>query len=218
MKQKRERVPREQTWLYHFLVTYIGPLYRWTLRVSSEHAERVPREGGFIAVCNHIHALDPVTLAVCCPGREIRFMGKESLFRNRAAAAFLRTVNVIPVARGDNARANLAAVRSGLAVLRAGMPLGVFPEGHRYNTGKLEKLEQGAALVALQGGAMLVPAHVEGAYGFRKGLKVTWGEPFRLGMDKTAENALENATARISEALTALFPAKPLGEADKSRA
>jgi len=163
--------------MMYLLVRGIGRLYLRLLRgLEVRNAHLVPREGPLIICPNHIDWVDPVVVA-CGTARLITFMAKSELFRNRLAGWFLRQLHAFPVRRGESDR---PALRISLETLRRGGVLGIFPEGTRSKTGRLQSPEPGAAVIALRTGATVIPAGVQGTQGSRP-VTLVWGEPFRPG-------------------------------------
>ena len=120
-------------------------------RIEVVGAEHVPMTGPVVLVGNHIGALDGPLMSIMAP-RPVHTLTKIEMFRGRTGR-FLRATGQIPTERSA---ADVAAVRTGLRVLRDGDVLGVFPEGTR-GTGELERFEGGAAYFALATGATVVP-------------------------------------------------------------
>jgi 1-acyl-sn-glycerol-3-phosphate acyltransferase len=128
-------------------------------RVSIEGEEHVPRTGAFVLAPVHRSIMDtPYSSTVT--RRRLRFMGKDSLWRNRASAWFLSALGGFPVHRGTADRE--ALVRC-IAVLQAGDPLVLFPEGERKAGPTVQPLFDGAAYVALKAGVPIVPVGIGGS-------------------------------------------------------
>lgn len=169
--------------------------------------EHFPRDGATILVSNHTGFLDgPVVF--CLAPRPVHFLVKRSYFAS-AWGAILRGVGQIPIEQGTGDRAALGAAR---AVLADGGCVGIFPEGTR-GAGDVRALQQGAAWLALQSGARLLPVAVLGTRGTGAGreswprprspLRVVVGEPFDL-VDlgaATGRQRLTLATDRIRDVL-----------------
>src|SRR5206468_9823117 len=58
----------------------------------------------------------------------------------------------------------IAGLLRGVAVLKAGTPLFVFPEGSRTPNGHLQPAASGAAFMAIRAGVPLVPMALVGTY------------------------------------------------------
>ncbi|MFI5182835.1 MAG: lysophospholipid acyltransferase family protein [Vicinamibacteria bacterium] len=122
----------------------------------------LPREGPAIVAANHPSYLDPLLLSLQVE-RPIRFMAWDALFRVPILGTVIRAFGAFPVdvrhGRGG------AAYAKAKGLIEAGEVVGVFPEGKRSSTGWMEpSLREGAARLALQTGAPLVPATIAGAY------------------------------------------------------
>jgi 1-acyl-sn-glycerol-3-phosphate acyltransferase len=133
-----------------------GPL-RWWLAARVTGAEHVPERGPAVLAMNHESALD-IPLAVIASPRRITFMAKRELFENGFASWSLERLGGFRV---DRSRFDLGAVRTALAVLARGDVLGMYPEGTR-SPGRLLPFLDGAAWIALQAGAPLVPVTLDG--------------------------------------------------------
>jgi 1-acyl-sn-glycerol-3-phosphate acyltransferase len=118
------------------------------------------------------------------------------------------------------------AIRRGQAVLNAGYGLGIFPEGTRSLSMKIESVLPGAGLFALKDGVTIVPCAVTGSERLpfngakqhrgksadmpdpgHKGVLVRFGEAFTIPaeIDGKRTNA-EAATHYMMERVAALLP------------
>lgn len=134
-----------------------GRVLGWWLALEVEGAEHVPERGPVVLAMNHESALDIPIAVVACP-RRITFMAKRELFKNAFVSWWLRELGGFRV---DRDRFDVGAVGWGLAVLRRGGVLGMYPEGTRA-PGRLLPFLPGAAWMALRTGAPLVPCAVTG--------------------------------------------------------
>jgi len=173
--------------------------------VRSRGAERVPASGPVVVACNHISNWDPVLVGLACR-REIHFLAKEELFRNRVFGALIRAYNALPVRRGELDRRALGLA---VGVLRRGGVLLVFPEGTRSRTGELGQARPGVAFIACAGGATVVPAAVSGSHELsralvrRRQVRIAFGEPFAAGPARSRAD-YDALTERIMRAIGAL--------------
>ena len=80
--------------------------------------------------------------------------------RSIPALTWLFNVNgTFPIKRGE---LDLAAIDHALNLVKEGHVLGMFPEGTRSRTGKLQRGRSGAARIAIQAQVPVVPAYVHG--------------------------------------------------------
>lgn len=143
-----------------------------------EGRERIPA-GPYILVANHTNWKDPPALEFTFEVA-IRFMAKVEAFRMFFLGGLMRGIGCFPVRRGEGDR---RAVMTCLQVLRAGNPLGFFPEGTRSRDGVLHRAHPGVAFLAQRSGAPILPVGITGmatAKAFRSDIAVHVGEPFRL--------------------------------------
>lgn len=120
-----------------FLMAVLG----WFETVGKEN---VPKTGGLLILSNHRSDCDPVAIQVACP-RPIRFMAKSELFEMKGVSLVLRWLRCFPVKRGEPDR---NAIKHAVALLQAGHAVCIFPEGQLTETGFLQELKPGIALIA----------------------------------------------------------------------
>jgi len=130
----------------------------WT-RIEVDGREHVPTTGAFVLAPVHRSNMD-TPFASCVTRRRLRFMGKDTLWKHGAVAWVLSTLGGFPVTRGT---ADREALKRCIAVLAAGEPLVLFPEGERKSGPTVQPLFDGAAYVALKAGAPIVPVGIGGS-------------------------------------------------------
>lgn len=156
-------------WLKPLLAAW----FRW--RISG--AENIPREGAAILAVNHIAFLDPFAAAYVVDNRKRRprFLAKSELFQDKRIGWLLRGLGQIEVRRGT-ATAPMALDHA-LEALRRGEIVVVFPEGTITDDPDLSPMapKTGAARLALQSGAPLLPCAVWGTQNvWPKGYAKNW--------------------------------------------
>ncbi len=189
---------------YNFVWYAVQPLYGllYPRRVSG--LENIPAEGGFVLCVNHFSAHDPLYISACIPRkRRMYFLAKKELFERQPLRAFVTWLGAIPVDRGH---ADLAAVRSALKVLKDGGGLGIFPQGTRSPDNTPTPMLNGASMIALRGGAPVIPAYVDGPYRLFHRTAVRFGAPIDLSeFGKRCDSAtLTEVTHKIETAVWGL--------------
>jgi 1-acyl-sn-glycerol-3-phosphate acyltransferase len=124
-------------------------------RLRVEGAEHIPAAGGAVIACNHVSYLDFV---FCGFGarpakRLVRFMAKREIFENRIAGPLMRGMHHIPVDRS----AGMASFREGIANLKAGEVVGVFPEATISRSFTVKEIKSGALRMAAAANAPVIP-------------------------------------------------------------
>ncbi|WP_227589847.1 lysophospholipid acyltransferase family protein [Demequina pelophila] len=155
--------PRWSRWLGVFLAKVL-----WRTEVRGGRS--FPRRGAVIVVCNHVGLIDGPVLHGVIP-RPSHFLIREGMMTG-PLGALLTAAQQIKVSGSGR-----EALAQGLAVLRRGGVVGVFPEGTR-GAGTAEAVHGGAAWLAVQSGATVVPAAIIGSR--RTGERVSvWPRPGR---------------------------------------
>jgi len=144
------------------LTAFLEALFRVLFTYDCRGEEHVPASGPAVVAANHPSYLDPVLLSLHV-GRPIRFMAWDALFRVPLLGALIRSLGAFPVdVRRGKGRDAYERAR---ALVMSGEVVGLFPEGHRSRAGWMEpRLREGAARLAWETGAPLVPATIAGAH------------------------------------------------------
>ena len=176
------------------------PFVRRLYRVEIVGGHRIPESGGCILAANHESVVDPFVLGVVTP-REIRYMAKADLFRNRALAAALRSLGAFPVESGSG---DVGAVAEAARLVGAGHVVGIFPQGTSKQHGE-RPWHRGAARLALQTGAPIVPVRMRGTRGLpgRTRVRIDVGEPIDVEAGKPTIVAARTLTERLERAVLA---------------
>lgn len=140
----------------------------WATKVRGR--ELVPRDGAAIIVANHVGFIDGPVLHGVIP-RPSHFLVGAHMFKS-ALNLVLRAAAQVRV---DESGRN--ALGEGLAVLRRGGVVGMFPEGTR-GAGRALAVHGGAAWLALQSGAPIVPTAIVGTRNTGEPVSV-WPAPRR---------------------------------------
>ncbi len=210
IKEAGENKRPRRTFIYTFVMCLYAILAKLVFFMRIEGRENIPRGKNVVLMGNHQCLLDPLTLALCARDREIHYMVKKELFRNRAFAWVLRKVHAFPVDRGN---IDMGAVRTAMGVLRDGDTLGIFPEGTRSRTGHMLPLLGGASLIALKSGCDVVPVYIDGRYKPFRRMKVIIGESVPmddLRAGRMGKESVDTLTARIEASLGKLSGGKSL--------
>ena len=182
-------------WLVTGLVSVISLVF-YPCRIVGRG--NVPRKGGFILASNHESNIDPMLLPVVCP-RQMRFMAKDSLFKNPVLGALIRTGGGFPVKRG---RADRGALSEFIRQLELGYPVLIFPQGTRGG----EKVQAGVGFLAVKSGKPVLPTYIQDTdkalppgkiFPTRHPVKVVFGTPMSFGPDEDPQAVAEKIMAAI---------------------
>ena len=139
--------------------------------------ENIP-EGGALLCANHSAAIDPFFVAFAL-GRKhhISPMAKESLLNTFFIGKIIKLIGGFGVKRGAS---DLAAYKYAVTCLKEGKYVLIFPEGTRISCRSEGEPKTGAAMMAVQAKATVVPIYVP----FKKRPfrinRVYIGKPYRM--------------------------------------
>jgi len=182
----------------------------WRTKVIG--AQHIPKSGPFILAPVHRSNID-TPLACTVTGRRMRYMGKDSLWKKKPIGWILSALGGFPVSRGT---ADREALRRCIAVLEAGEPLVLFPEGERKSGATVQPLFDGAMYIALKAGVPVIPVGIGGSErAMPKGKKylrpckcvVIVGEALMPPVTdgRASRSAVRDFTARLHGELQGLF-------------
>jgi 1-acyl-sn-glycerol-3-phosphate acyltransferase len=183
-------------------------------RVSGR--EHVPLNGALLIVANHLSWYDPILLGVVLP-RRAWFFTKVEIFRWPVAGLLCRLTGQIPVHRGESDR---AALEKGLAYLREGKALMVFPEGTVARQEQMLTARTGAAMLAIRSGATVLPIAHRGTRRVLRSLRIWFprvdiyiGKPYTPALPEGVSRkiALQMVTEDIMTCIAEMLPAERRG-------
>lgn len=162
--------------LIYWLSYILGNIYlRLIHRIKIKGKNNIPQKGPIIVVSNHVNYLDPPIIG-CVIDRQIHFMAKKELFKNKILRYFLLKMGTFPVKRGIPDK---GAIRKSLQILKDEQVLGMFPEGTRVKGDKLGDAKPGVILIALMSESPILPVGIKHSDKDNP-LRVSIGKPFLL--------------------------------------
>lgn len=120
--------------------------------------ENVPHSGPYLVAMNHVSIYDPPFAAAFWP-QQLEIIGASDVFDKPAQGQLLKAYRVIPLHRGEYDRALFARV---VAVIEAGHPLLIAPEGGRSHAVAMRRAKPGIAYIVERTRAPLLPAALVG--------------------------------------------------------
>ena len=195
--------------LYRVVVTIIRPFVRILYRLKVIVLENIPEKNGVIICPNHTSNADPVVLAVSLK-RQIYFMAKAELFKNKILRKLFKMVGAFPVERGKR---DSSAIDNAEKILKNGEQLGLFIEGTRSKTDDFLRPKTGCAMIAYKTGATIIPVCITGTGEhklkiFKKNI-VSIGKPITMNQLNITEGTgkeFREASRFIMESIKKLSP------------
>jgi 1-acyl-sn-glycerol-3-phosphate acyltransferase len=144
--------------LYAPVRAIFAAFFRLWFRLRITGAEHLPASGPAVITPNHKSFWDSFFIGAATR-RHLRFMGKSELFEGWKGPLLVR-LGAFPVRRGESDQDALDTAR---AILDQGGLLSLFPEGTRVrDPDSLGEPRRGAARLAIEAGAPMVPAAITG--------------------------------------------------------
>lgn len=131
-------------------------------KVTVRGAENLRKHPLAVYASNHTSFMDIPVIFTSLPF-QFRILAKIELWRWPFIGWYLNRSGQIPIDT-TNPHATLSSLGAGVKALRSGMPLFVFPEGRRTDTGELNGFLSGAAFLAIRAQAPIVPIALTGGY------------------------------------------------------
>ncbi len=183
-----------------------------------EGVENVPKEGGIIVATNHMSRMDIPLLFVNPARKDITALVADKYVNYPGISWFAKTAGAIYI---DRDRADFGAFREAQKLIKAGIAMGIAPEGTRSKVHELLEGKAGTILLALRTGAPIVPVGLAGTensftklFTFRKPHMVArFGKPFVIDEipRENREQLLQKAVDEIMCRIAALIPARYWG-------
>ena len=157
--------------LYPLIWIFMRLFHPW----KAVGVENIP-DGAVLMCGNHTSLGDPLYV-VCCMGwkRQTHVMAKEEIMRWPVIGWLLKKAGIFGVKRG---KADVAALKEALRVLRDGEKLLLFPEGTRVKEGEVSEAHTGAAMFATRTGAPLLPVYISPKKRIFRKTTVIFGQPY----------------------------------------
>ena len=147
--------------------------------------ENVPYGAPYVVAMNHVSIFDPPFAAAFWP-ESLEIIGASDVFEKPGQGQLLKAYGVIPVHRGDYDRSLFARIT---AIIKAGYPLLIAPEGGRSHVIAMRRALPGVAYIVEQTKVPVLPAALVGTtedfwhratHGDRPSLEMHIGRPVTL--------------------------------------
>jgi 1-acyl-sn-glycerol-3-phosphate acyltransferase len=189
-----------------------GPFVKFSYKFFIKRVSglgNIPKKTGFIVAANHSSYLDIIILTAVFlikKNMNIRYIAKKELFTNWLFKKFEIIFQPIPVDRGSKGK---EVIQKAIKALKKGDIIGVYPEGKRTLTGKLQKGKTGVARMALAAKVPVVPVGLIGTFElmpkgriipkFKKNIIINIGKPiyFRRYYGKQNKTIYRKVTAIV---------------------
>ena len=141
----------------------VFPIVRlWIKEING--LQNIPKKGAFIIAANHSSYMDHFGLGyLIIPhlNKKLHFLAKKEHFDNIFQKMWHTYAGAIPL---DRKSGDKKALKFAIKALKDGKVIGIYPEGTRSLTGKLQRARTGVARLALLSGALVLPVGLIGTF------------------------------------------------------
>ena len=192
-----------RTWSWLIMKTIFSP-------VKVTGLEKIDTSKPHVYAVNHASALDIPVLYVYLPF-QFRIVFKKELLIYPVVGWQLKRSGQVCIDQQKPTN-SIAAIRSAVKSLKAGMPLVIFPEGGRTPDGEIKPFLPGAFFLALKAQVDIVPVALVGTYELLpmdtyhikcRPLEMRLGEP--ISTAGLTMRDLEALSARVQKAMEKLY-------------
>ncbi|MFZ0680457.1 lysophospholipid acyltransferase family protein [Candidatus Binatus sp.] len=178
------------------------------IKVEIEGLENLTGLKSYILVANHKSFFDIFASSAFMPGNP-RFVAKKELLKIPIVGYAMQKGGHIIIDRDAGGR----EIRKAIQIIRSGLDVCVFAEGHRYNDNVVHEFNDGAAWLAILSKLPAVPMSISGSGRFypRGAIFVTPGLTMRMVIGKPiSTEGMRSAdrtelTRRLEDAVRATF-------------
>jgi len=145
----------------HIWASKVEELYHMSMDIRGR--ENIPAEDGCVFISNHQGYADIIAMFLALEGKQIGFIAKDSLEKAPYFGKWIKNIRGIYIHRG-NAREALKTIQEGVATLKEGFNLVIFPEGTRSQGPEMAHFKGGSFKLATKTKAPIVPVTINGSY------------------------------------------------------
>lgn len=161
---------------YKVVRSLLGFFLKLFYRFKVTGIENIPMNDKLVICANHKSNWDPVLISIVFP-RQIHWMAKKELFKNKILSFIIYKLESFPVDRHDT---DITAIKNALRVLKNEKVLGIFPEGTRVDTVDLNNAKAGTALLAIKAQSKVLPIYIGSTYKLFGNVNINIGKPIDL--------------------------------------
>lgn len=134
------------------------------IRIDTEGLAKLPGDGRFLLVCNHLHDTDPIVLLWAFRNSQLAFISKRENDVKFIVGPFLRKILCQPINR-ENDREALKTILKCIKLIKEDeVSIGVFPEGYCSKDHLLHPFRGGVFKIAQKANVPIVVCTLRGTH------------------------------------------------------
>lgn len=159
--------PREEDSPFYRRLIYLYAQMALTIigvRLETTGTEKLPKDGRFMLVCNHISVLDPVVLLLCFRKSQLAFISKRENTSMFVIGKVMHMILCQPINRENDREALKTILRCIQIIKEDKASVGVFPEGYTSLDRLLHPFRSGVFKIAQKANVPIVVCTVRNTY------------------------------------------------------
>ena len=182
------------------------------VKIHTTGLEKLPREGRFLLVCNHLSLLDPLILHIHTKESQLEFIYKREKDRLILVNKLMNKTLCQPINR-ENDREALKTILKCVDILKTDRAsIAVFPEGYTSRTGHLQPFRNGVFKIAQKAKVPIIVCTLRGAAPiFHNAARLRRTHVFLDLLEVVPTSQLQGTTKQIGDHIYAAM-AQNLGE------
>lgn len=133
------------------------------IKLHTSGMEKLPKDGRFLLVCNHIHLIDPGFLLWCFRGRQLAFIAKRETNEMPIINKALHTIQCQRINRENDREALVTILKCIDLIKQDKASVAVFPEGYTSMDGVLHEFRNGVFKIAQRAKVPIVVCTLRGS-------------------------------------------------------
>ena len=154
MEKEQENDSKFYRCMAHLYIDLVVILGRIDIRAAG--LEKIPTDGRFLLVCNHICDLDSVLLLKCFPKSQLAFIGKQEIKKFPLVGQAMHKMLCQFINRENDREALKTILRCIQIIKEDKASIVVFPEGYVSLDGRLRHFRSGSFKIAQKAGVPIV--------------------------------------------------------------
>ena len=206
---KKEQTKRSG--FYAFLLWAYAPVVFFLMRIHIHVTgkEKIPTEGNFLLVCNHLSIFDPVALFMAVPARaKLSFIGKMETLEMPFVKQFMHRLLCLPLDRNNDRQALRTIIKAAQLLKNDVLSMTIFPEGQTSKSGELLPFRNGAFKIAQKANRPIVVATIQNTKPIAKNMfRHPTHVPVHILGVIPAEEVVAHTTVEIGDRVHAMMEA-----------
>jgi 1-acyl-sn-glycerol-3-phosphate acyltransferase len=192
---------QDSPWFRRMIMEYVDVILKvLPVRVCTEGLEKLPKDGRFLLVSNHLDDTDPAYFFYCFPKSQLAFVGKKET-QNMFLVNKIMPKLLCPTINRENDREALKTILRCISLLKSDtVSIAIFPEGRINPYRKLAHFRPGVFKIAQKANVPIVVCTLRGTHDAMLRLKKLKGSTVHLHLLDVIqpESFMDKTTVQIA--------------------